>query len=72
MENLYVQRGKGTLQVNEANKTRAYPLFQGSYKKTATIFKDFSRTTFNFQGLPTAVPGKQFHRSKKMHVPNPF
>ena len=25
-----------------------------------------------FQGLPTAVPGKQFHRSKKMHVPNPF
>ena len=65
MQNLYVQRGKGTLQVNEANKTRAYPLFQGSYKKLRPFFR-------TFQGPPTAVPGMQFHRSKKMHIPNPF
>ena len=71
MENLYLQRGKGTLQVNEAKKTRAYPLFHGSYKKLQP-FLNFSRTTFNFKGPPTAVPGMQFHRSKKMHIPNPF
>ena len=65
MENLYVQRGKGTLQVNEAKKTRAYPLFQGSYKKLQLLLR-------TFQGPPTAVPEMHFHRSKKMHIPNPF
>ena len=27
-------------------------VFQGSYKNFPPVFKDFSRTTFDFQGLP--------------------
>ena len=41
----------------------------GFMQKIAVIFKDFSRTTFGFQGLPTRNVNKRFVH--KCHIPRP-